>query len=260
MSSAIPIGVFELGLAAGFMLICGAISLALSLGLTRSLLTASLRTYLQLTLLGLVLKWIFSVATPFLLVAAFLVMLFAAAHTLGGRVEHKPEKLGAISFLSLLAPGIVVTFGVTTLVIGVEPWHSPQYVIPIAGMVIGNSMNSVAIALERLFSELSGRTGEIETKLALGATPWEAVKPMVTSAVKAGMIPTINSMNAAGIVFIPGMMTGQIIAGTDPSVASSYQIVILVMIAAATAIGAMIAVMMGYRSMFDERRRFTPPA
>jgi putative ABC transport system permease protein len=146
--------------------------------------------------------------------------------------------------------GITVTFAVTGLVVGAEPWYSPRYVIPIAGMVLGNSMTGIALSLERVFSDLDARAGEIRAMTALGASPWEAAHPSVRTALRAGLIPAINSMAAAGIVFIPGMMTGQILAGADPLEATKYQIVVMLMVAAAEIVGAALAVLMSYRRRF----------
>ena len=107
----------------------------------------------------------------------------------------------------------LIAFLITGVVIGVKPWWKPQYFIPLAGMLIGNSMNAVAISLDRLLGELKKRRQEVEMMLCLGADYREASKDMVGNAMRAGMIPAINSMMAAGVVFIPGMMTGQILAG-----------------------------------------------
>ena len=148
--------------------------------------------------------------------------------------------------------GVTVTFAVTGLVIGAEPWYSPRYVIPIAGMVLGNSMTGIALSLERVFADLDARSDEVRAMTALGASPWEAAHPSIRTALRAGLIPTINSMAAAGIVFIPGMMTGQILAGADPLEATKYQIVVMLMVSAAEIVGAVLAVLMSYR------RRFSP--
>ena len=145
---------------------------------------------------------------------------------------------------------ITVTFAVTALVVRVPVWYEPRYVIPIAGMVIGNSMTGIALALERLFADLESRSGEVLSLTALGASTWESARDSVRSALRAGLIPTINSMAAAGIVFIPGMMTGQILAGADPLEATKYQIVVMLMVSAATAIGSIMAVMLAYRRRF----------
>lgn len=256
MTGAIPIGPRELALAAGFLLVAAALSVAMSLGMVRSLLWAGARAYTQLIALGLALGWVFGANSAWVVLGLLAVMLLFAAQTLLARLKDRPARLFSGSLGAIALPGFLVTFAVTALVIRVEPWYEPRYVVPIAGMVIGNSMNGMAICLERLFGDLRGRAPQIETLLGLGATPWEAARPSARAAFQAGLIPTINAMGAAGLVFIPGMMTGQVLSGTDPRVAAAYQIVILLMISAATAIGTAVAVAVGYRKAFDRGERF----
>ena len=257
MTGAHPIGAVELALAAGFLVVATGLSLALSLGMVRSVLVAAVRAYAQLLALGLVLRWVFGVATAWLVLAILGVMMAFGAQTLLSRVRDRPTGLVLPSVISIALPGVAVTLAVTGLVIRVDTWYDPRYVIPIAGMVVGNSMNGVALTLERFFGDLRRRAAEVEAMLALGATRWEVVLPSARVAFRAGLIPTINSMSAAGLVFIPGMMTGQVLSGTDPGVAASYQIVVLLMVSAATALGAAVAVAGGYRKAFDREERFT---
>jgi putative ABC transport system permease protein len=247
----VPIGPWQLLLAAGFMLVVGGISIALELGLVKDLAWATARTYVQLILLGLVLRWVFANDTWFIVVSILVLMVLMATRIVIQRAPDAPPGLYGRTSLALFVSGTIVTFAVTGLVIGVHPWYRAQYVIPIAGMVIGNSMTGIALTLERVFEDMDKRAPEILGLLALGATPWEAARASVRTALRAGLIPTINSMAAAGIVFIPGMMTGQILAGADPLDASVYQIVVMLMVAAATAIGSIMSAMLTYRKRFD---------
>jgi putative ABC transport system permease protein len=257
MNGAQPIGPWELVLASGFLLVAAGLSMALSLGLVRDLLIAAARTYLQLIALGFVLRWVFEVSSPWLVMGMVATMIGVAAQIAVNRVKHRPPGLFLTGLGALLLTGITVTLAVTGLIVRVEPWYLPRYVIPLAGMVVGNAMNGVSVSLDRLFHDLLAREAEIRTLLALGATPWEAVRTSARAALRSGLIPTINSMSAAGIVFIPGMMTGQVLSGTDPGIAAAYQIVVLLMIAAATATASMLAVVIGYRRSFDPDARFT---
>lgn len=250
-SGVIPIGTAELVLSTLFVLVAAAISLGLSLGLTRSLLVATIRTYLQLLALGFVLRWVFQVDVALVVLAILVLMMTAAVHTLLQRVDTAPGRLWWESFASIFISALTVTFAVTSLIVHVRPWYNPQYVLPIAGMILGNSMTGISIALERVFGDLQRRADEVWTYLSLGATPWEAALPSIRTALTAGLIPTINSMSAVGIVSIPGMMTGQILAGIDPALAARYQIVVMLMISAATAVGAILAVLLSYRRAFD---------
>ncbi len=247
----IAIGWPQLALATLFVVLVGVISMRLALGIEKDLAIATVRTYLQLIALGLILRWVFGIDSPWLVIAILVIMMSAAAQTIVKRAPDAPKGILGSSMLTMLLTGFTVTFAVTGLIIQVEPWYLPQYVIPIAGMVLGNSMNGVALSLERTFSDMDMRSEEILALTALGATPWEAAGDIVRVAIRAGLIPTINSMAAAGLVFIPGMMTGQVLAGADPLNAAYYQIVVMLMVSAATAMGAVMAVLLSYRRRFS---------
>ena len=246
----VAIGWPQLLLASGFVLVTGAIALWMQLGVTKDLAIATVRTYVQLLALGLVLRWAFAADRWWWVVGILAIMTVAAARIILKRAPDAPSGLFLAAVTSMAVTGITVTFAVTGLVIGADPWYSPRYVIPIAGMVLGNSMTGIALSLERVFADLDARKDEIRAMTALGASPWEAAHPSVRAALRAGLIPAINSMAAAGIVFIPGMMTGQILAGADPLEATKYQIVVMLMVAAAEVIGAVIAVLMSYKRRF----------
>jgi len=247
----VSIGWPQLLLASGFVVVTGAIALWMQLGVTKDLAIATVRTYVQLLLLGLVLRWAFAADRWWWVVGILAIMTVAAARIILKRAPDAPSGLFLAAVTSMAVTGITVTFAVTGLVIGADPWYSPRYVIPIAGMVLGNSMTGIALSLERVFADLDARAGEIRAMTALGASPWEAAHPSVRAALRAGLIPAINSMAAAGIVFIPGMMTGQILAGADPLEATKYQIVVMLMVAAAEIVGAALAVLMSYRRRFS---------
>lgn len=256
MNSVIEIGTFELLLAAGFVLIAAGLSVATSLKVEKPLLIAAVRTYLQLIALGMALSWIFKNESPVLVISALVIMTGTASRLIVSRIKRAPKGLAYSAFWSVFISGISVTFAVTAVVVRVDPWYRAQYVIPLAGMVIGNSMNGVALAVERLFDDMKKRKDEMNALLALGASSREVATSSMRTALSAGLIPVINSMSAAGIVSIPGMMTGQILAGANPSVAAGYQIVVMLMLSAATSIGSLIAVELGYKKAFDKSSRF----
>jgi UDP-glucose/iron transport system permease protein len=257
VSGLIEIGALDLILATMFIVVVGGLSIVMALGLVRSFFVATLRTYLQLLALGFVLRWIFDLNEWWVVLIAIVVMILAAVHTILPRVKQGPRGIARGTFVAVFTSGLTVTFAVTGIIVSVDPWYDARYVIPIAGMIFGASMTGIAIALERLFSDLRRREDEIWTLLALGATRWEASIESIRSALTAGLIPTINAMCAVGIVHIPGMMTGQVLAGADPVIASRYQIVVMLMIAAATALGAIIAVGLCYGRAFDDEDRLT---
>lgn len=249
-AGAIAIGWPQLLLATLFVVFVGALSVRLSLGVEKELAVATARTYLQLGALGFVLRWVFGIDSPLLVMAIVLFMVLIAAQTILRRSPDAPAGIYRSSALAMALTGFTVTFAVTGLVVQVDPWYAPRYVIPIAGMVLGNSMTGIALSLERTFADLDARADEVLALTALGATPWEASHATVRTALRAGLVPTINSMAAAGIVFIPGMMAGQILAGADPVTATGYQIVVMLMVSAATALGSVVAVLLTFRRRF----------
>jgi len=252
----IVIGWQGLLIATLFVVFVGVLSIRLALGVTRELLVATVRTYVQLIALGFVLRWVFGVSSPWLVVGIVLLMVLFAAQIVARRSPDAPRHTFGSAFVAMALTGFIVTFSVTGVIVQVHPWYLPQYVIPLAGMVIGNSMTGIGLAIERLFSDLDARSDEVLALTALGATPWEAAHGSVRDALRAGLIPTINSMAAAGLVFIPGMMAGQVLAGADPVVATSYQIVVMLMVSAATALGSVVALLLTYKRRFSEQGVF----
>ncbi|HSN54269.1 MAG TPA: iron export ABC transporter permease subunit FetB, partial [Candidatus Sulfomarinibacteraceae bacterium] len=217
----------------------GAISLALGLGVERRLAVAAVRTVVQLGLLGLVLERIFAVRDPLLVVALLLLMTVFAAREAIGRASRRYRGVLLDAWLTMAATCFIVGGVVTQVVVGVTPWYDPQYVIPLLGMILGNSLTGISLCLDRFLDHLAVRTAEVELRIAYGATRREALAAPLQDAVRTGMIPIINAMAAAGIVSLPGMMTGQILAGSPPLQAVAYQLVVMFMIAAAVAFGAM---------------------
>jgi len=223
-----------------FVLVAGIASIRLNLSLERDIFWGTIRTFAQLFIIGYVLKYIFAVNSAYIVLLVFTGMILFAAYTIKGRVKEKGVPYFMPTFLSMFASYMLVTITVTALVIQVEPWYKPQYFIPLGGMVIGNSMSAIAISLERIFADIRKRRDEIELYLSLGANHREATEGITRDAIKAGMIPSINAMMAVGIVFLPGMMTGQILAGADPILSIKYQIVVMLMLVGSTAIGSII--------------------
>jgi putative ABC transport system permease protein len=223
-----------------FVLLTGVASVKMRLDLERDIFWGTVRTFAQLFLIGYVLKFVFSLSNVFAVLSIFTGMIVFAAITIKGRVNERSIPFLIPTFLSMLLSYMVVTIFVTAFIINVKPWYQPQYFIPIGGMVIGNSMSAIAITLERIFSSIRSNRKEIELYLSLGADHAEATAEIIKDGVKAGMIPSINSMMAVGLVFLPGMMTGQILAGVDPVVSIKYQIVVMLMLVGSTAIGSII--------------------
>lgn len=240
----------QLSIAALLVLASAVASLVLSLGLERRLVVATLRMVAQLFVVGLILNWVFSLDHPAAVALVLLTMTVIAGVSASWRT-------GA-SYRGMLASGLAaVTFGSWTasavallVVVRVHPWYSPQYAIPLVGMILGNTMNGVSLGLDRLTSELVARRGQVESALALGATRWEAALPIIRSSVRTALIPTINTMAAAGIVTLPGMMTGQMLAGASPLDAVKYQMVIMFLMTFAIVAGSILAAALAFRRLF----------
>lgn len=248
----------QLGLSVGLVLLAGLVSAALRLGLLRSLLWGTLRTFLQLSLIGYALSHIFAIDHPLLIAALIAVMVLVAARTAVGRLKSVPFKPYGIAALSLGAGTYLVGTIVCWLLIGAERWWTARITIPIAGMILGNTLNGVSLSLERFVSEVRQAAPEVEQLLCLGYTPWESVRRQLRSAVRAGMTPTINALMIVGLVSLPGMMTGQILAGADPLSAVRYQIVVMMMISASVALGCLLLVGLSYRRCFTEDGALLP--
>ena len=247
MSPVIHLGWAELAVATVLVVAAGAISLVLRLGIERRLGLAALRTVVQLGLLGLVLEKVFALRSPVLIVGILLLMTVFAAREASVRTSKRYGGVLIDAWLAMAVSCFAVGAVVTQLVVGVEPWYDPQYVIPIVGMILGNSLTGIALGLDRFLDHLVSRRHEVELRLAFGASRREALSEPLRVSVRTGMVPIVNAMAAAGIVSLPGMMTGQILAGAPPLQAVAYQIVVMFMIAAAVAGGAMLVVLLAGR-------------
>jgi putative ABC transport system permease protein len=258
MSGPIELGPVQLGLAALLILLNAAISMRLQLGLGRRLLLASLRSVVQLSLLGLLLGWVFSVQGPWAVLPLMVLMALIAGFEAVRRTTRRVPGIFGASIGVVLATSMAITFYGLVAVIGIEPWYAPRYAVPILGMVLGNTLTGISLGLETTMRGFDRDRAQVELLLAHGATRKEASREVVRGAVRTGMIPILNSMVAAGLISIPGMMTGQILAGQDPASAARYQMFILFSIAGGVALGTMGVVLLVARLVFDGRERLRP--
>ncbi|MGN6667259.1 MAG: ABC transporter permease [Trinickia sp.] len=241
----------DVAIAAVLIVVNGAISVALSLGLGRQLALAAVRTVVQLLAVGYVLGWVFSVDRWYVVLALMMLMTIIAGFAGAARGAHGYAGQRIDSLVSIwISTWLVAAVGLFA-VMRIHPWYEPQYAIPILGMILGNTLTGVSLAIERMTEELTARRDRVEMALALGATRWEAARGPARQAARAGMIPTLNQMAVVGVVSLPGMMTGQVLAGQSPLQAVRYQIVIMFLIAAASALGTVGAVLLTYRRLFS---------
>jgi putative ABC transport system permease protein len=246
----------QVAFASLLILLNGSISLALRLGLEKSLIWASIRTVVQLLLIGFVLEWVFQADRWFVVLGMLAVMTLIAGYTAAQRSKRKFTGIWLSSIISMWASSwLVLVYALFLVFQGGDEWYRPQYAIPVAGMILGNTLNGISIGMNSFLESLVKDRHHIETKLALGATRWEAARESVQNAVRTGMIPIINAMTIVGIVSLPGMMTGQLLSGTNPMEAVKYQIVIMFLIASATALGTVLIVMLSYWRLFSKEHQ-----
>jgi putative ABC transport system permease protein len=216
--------------------------------LEQDIAVAVLRSFLQLTAVGYVIQAIFDTDSLWLVVALLAGMVAFGAWTAHGRAKAVPGATGPI--LLALAVAAAVTLGLVIALGVFKP--EPRYLVPVGGMVIGNSMTAVAVALNRLADEIHDGRRQIEAMLALGATSYQAARAIVARSLRSGMIPLVDSTKTTGIVFFPGTMVGMLVAGAEPVDAVRLQIVLLWVLLGAVALAALIAVSMGYRGFFTD--------
>jgi putative ABC transport system permease protein len=246
----------SLAIAASLIVVNGLISLALRLDLEKKLAVAAVRTIVQLYLIGLVLEGVFAAERWYVVLLILSLMTIIAGHAASGRNGIRYAGMGRDALLSVWGSSWLITAVGLFAVIGIRPWYEPQYAIPILGMILGNTLTGVSLGLERITEELRSGRDRIDTLLALGASRWEAFRLPARRAVRAGMMPVINAMTVVGIVSLPGMMTGQILAGQAPGQAIRYQIAIMFLIAAASGLGTISAVLLAYRQLFSHEHAF----
>jgi len=255
--SYITLNYIDLVAASLLILLNAGLSLRLDLGVHRSFFVAAARMVVQLSIVGLVLKALFALVSPFWTGLAAAVMVGFAGYEVAQRQERKLSgwwSLGLGTGAMLMASGLVTVLALLTA-LRPEPWYDPRYAIPLLGMILGNCMTGIALGLNALTTGLVSRRAGVEARIMLGADRWQALSPITRQALRSALMPIINSMSATGIVSLPGMMTGQILGGVAPEEAVKYQILIMFLIAGGTGLGAIAAVLGGVYRLTDTRHR-----
>jgi putative ABC transport system permease protein len=253
----VPLDLSDLALAAILLIANGAISLALGLGLERSMAVAAVRMVVQLGLVALALKFIFEVDSPIWTLLLALIMFAAAAYEVIVRQERRVRGFAA-NALGAVPPffaGVLATLFAAVVLIGPDPWYAPRYVLPILGMMLGNALSGTSLVLDSITQGAVRERSAIEARIALGATRFEAMHDVLRRGMRTGLMPILTAMAATGIVSLPGMMTGQILAGIDPVSAAKYQIMIMLLIAGATGLAVALAGVGAVLLITDERHR-----
>ena len=235
----------------------GVLSLALRLRLEKQLAIATVRMVIQLTLVGYVLSFLFTAVSPLWTAIAAVIMVLFASREIVARQKRRLRGVwsyGLGAGCTLLAAGTVTIFALLTE-LRPEPWYHPRYALPLLGMILGNTMTGISLGLDVLTNGMVREKAAIEAQLSLGGTRHQALLPVLRDAIRSGLMPIINSMAAIGLVSLPGMMTGQILAGVDPIDAVKYQLLIMFLIAGGTGLGTLVAIMGGARLLTDHRHR-----
>ena len=221
------------------------------LRLEKETLISVIRAVIQLFAVGYVLQFIFRLRNPAVTTLIVLFMIFNAAFNAAKR--GKGIKNGIlISFLSILV-GAGATLSVLVLSGAVR--YEANQIIPISGMIISNAMVAIGLCYRQLTGDFKSRRNEVEIKLSLGADLLPASMDILRDSIRTGMVPTIDSTKTLGIVSLPGMMSGLILAGTSPLMAIRYQIMVTFMLLSTTAIASFMACFLAYRNFFNERKQ-----
>lgn len=232
------------------------LSLALDLGIARSLIWAAVRAFLQLYLLGMVLSWTFKSGSFVITLSIIILMTLVATHAILSRIKNaKYAGMSFHTFFSLVAGAWIFSFFAGSLVLPPGSWRSADMILPFVGLLLGNSISGISLGLVQWSRSLCDQRELIETRLAFGANRWEAIRPVFREAVMTAMTPILNSMTVAGVVSLPGMMSGQMMAGVDPRLAVQYQIAALFLISVSTLVGTIMALFLGYWTVFNSHHQ-----
>ena len=253
----ITLDVWDLLISGGLVVALAGVSVYSQLSVGRDLIVASLRMAIQLALISLMLKVLFEQRDFIWILLMSIVMVIVAGREVVARQERPLAgwAVWGIGTSSLFVSSLTVASFALVVLVQPQPWFHPQYAIPLLGMLLGNTMNAVALSMDRLTSGVWSHREVIEQRLMLGEDMRQATGDLIRASVRGGLIPIINAMAVAGLVSLPGMMTGQILSGVAPTVAVKYQILIWFLIAAGSGFGMLIAVHLTCRQLFDDRQR-----
>jgi len=221
------------------------------LKLEKEIIIGVLRAVVQLVLVGYVLNYIFGLKNPIFTSSLLLFMTFNASMNAAKRgKEIKNGRL--ISFIAIFI-GAFITLSILVLSGAIK--YEAYQMIPVGGMIISNAMVALGLCYRQMTSDYKNKREEVETKLSLGASVLVASKGIIRESIKTGMLPTIDSTKTLGIVSLPGMMTGLIIAGTSPIFAVRFQIMVTFMMLSTTSISSFVACYLAYGKFFNKRKQ-----
>ena len=200
------IDIWGLLIALGMVAVAAIISELMHMGIGKTLMWSSCRALVQLCAMGFIIGYVIRSNSVWMVFALMAVMLVAAVQIVMSRARGIPKGLAGPIFLSLVITMLLMLALVTELIVRPHPWYAPQLVVPLTGMLLGNTVTALAVGLSRFYESMEERRDEVDMMLALGATPWESARPSIVSSIRLGLLPTTASLASSGIVTIPGMM------------------------------------------------------
>ncbi|WP_027624305.1 ABC transporter permease [Clostridium lundense] len=251
MSGGATINIFSLIIASSLVLISLFFSYYQKLNLEKETIIGVIRAIIQLTVVGYLLNFVFGLKNPFFTTLLLLFMTINASSNAAKR--GKGIKNGFIISFIAISVGEIITLSIL-IAAGTIKYEAYQ-LVPVGGMIISNAMIAIGLCYKQLISNFKNKREEVETKLALGADILPSSIEIIQDAIKTGMLPTIDSMKTLGIVALPGMMTGLILAGTSPLQAIKFQIMVTFMMLSTTSIASFIACYLAYKGFFNERKQ-----
>jgi putative ABC transport system permease protein len=255
--TAISLSPLDLAISASLVVLDAILSIVLALRLHRQIAIAAVRMVVQLVAIGYILKLVFALNNPAATLAIVVVMILVAGREVAARPERRFKDLSNLALGAgsvALATFLTATLALTTA-IRPHPWYAPRYAVPLAGIILGNVLNAASLTLDSLLGSVSREKPAIEARLCLGASYWQAIGDPLRTAIRRGLLPIINQMSAAGVVTLPGIMTGQILAGLDPIEAVKYQILLMFLLSGGSGLSAVSIAYLAAWRLTDPRQR-----
>ena len=254
MNEIIQLNIIQLGIAYVFTVIVFFILSSRKIPQQKLLFIATIRMSIQLVLVGYVLIYLFDQQNPWYTVLVLFIMQVFSVYTVLSKFKKKLsldlKRVVMIAFpLSTIGVLLFFLFGV----VGISPWYDAQYFIPLAGMIVGNALTGVSLALSQMNQQMHEKQAQVEEVLILGGTLNEATKAIVDQSFSEAIVPTLNTMVGMGIVFLPGMMTGQILSGVSPLLAIRYQIAIMLGILGSVSLSVFFVLYFGIKTYFNDQ-------
>ncbi len=255
MKGAVELSIFQFSLIYLLLIVVLFVMKKSKINQSKLLLVASIRMSVQLVIVGFILQFIIGNPNPFYTIIFIAFMLTYSIHTIFKNIGNLSYKFKVSIASALSFAGLFVLIFFVTVIVG-KSFFNPQYTIPLAGMIIGNAMTGINIGVKTFMDSVKKEKGKLNTLLNLGVEPKEILKPYVNNSLETALIPTLNSMIGMGIIFLPGMMTGQILSGTLPTTAIMYQIAIMIAICTSVCLSVFLSLNLGYKSFYNEKKQF----